>query len=145
MTINQIGNLAIVGAVLIVLAAGRNGEGVFGKIIAAFLGLYAGVGFLSDILSYSRLLALGLATSALAFAVNLIASMVLGVPYIGFILAAVIFLIGHAFTLIINTLGAFIHSARLQFVEFFSKFIVGTGKEFTPLTRSEDYVTVGDD
>ena len=145
LTINQIGNLAIVGAVLIVLAAGRNGEGVFGKIIAAFLGLYAGVGFLSDILSYSRLLALGLATSALAFAVNLIASMVLGVPYIGFILAAVIFLIGHAFTLIINTLGAFIHSARLQFVEFFSKFIVGTGKEFTPLTRSEDYVTVGDD
>lgn len=144
-SINQIGNLAIVAAVIIVLASGRTGEGVVGKIIAAFLGLYAGVGFLSDILSYSRLLALGLATSALAFAVNLIASMVIGVPYIGFILAAVIFLVGHAFTLIINTLGAFIHSARLQFVEFFSKFIVGTGKEFTPLSRSEDYVTVGDD
>lgn len=145
LSVDQISNLAIVTAALIVLAAGRNGEGIIGKVIAAFLGLYAGVGFLSDILSYSRLLALGLATSALAFAVNLIASMVIGVPYIGFVLAAAIFLIGHAFTLIINTLGAFIHSARLQFVEFFSKFIVGTGKEFTPLSRSEKYVTVGDD
>lgn len=142
---DQIGNLALVGVVLIVLASGRSGEGILGKIISAFLGLYAGVGFLSDILSYSRLLALGLATSALAFAVNLIASMVIGVPYVGFLLAAIIFLIGHSFTLVINTLGAFIHSARLQFVEFFSKFIVGTGKEFTPLTRSEEYITVGDD
>lgn len=144
-SIQQISNLSLVGVALIVLASGRSGEGILGKIISAFLGLYAGVGYLSDILSYSRLLALGLATSALAFAVNLIASMVLGVPYIGFILAAIIFLIGHTFTLVINTLGAFIHSARLQFVEFFSKFIVGTGKEFAPLSRSEQYITVGDD
>jgi len=130
---------------VILISAGRTGENVVQKIIGAFLGLYAGVGFLSDILSYSRLLALGLATSALAFAVNLIASMVVGVPYVGFLLAAIILFIGHMFTLVINTLGAFIHSARLQFVEFFSKFIVGTGKEFSPLTRSEEYITIGDD
>lgn len=140
-----IGNLAIVDAAIIFIASGRNGEGILGKFLSAFAGLYAGVGHFSDILSYSRLLALGLATSALAFAVNLIASMVAGVPYIGFLLAAIILIIGHLFTLAINTLGAFIHSARLQFVEFFGKFISGTGKEFSPLKRSKKYVSITDD
>jgi len=142
---NVIAHLAILGAVLIVIFSGRNGEGIIGKIISALAGLYAGVGHFSDVLSYSRLLALGLATSALAFAVNLIAGMVVDVPYLGFILAAAILLVGHLFTLAINTLGAFVHSARLQFVEFFGKFITGTGKEFKPLSRTENYVTIVDD
>ncbi|NCN12070.1 hypothetical protein GW937_01990 [Candidatus Kaiserbacteria bacterium] len=145
LTTEQIGNLAWVAAALILLASGRNGKGIGGKIISAAAGLYAGVGHFSDILSYSRLLALGLATSALAFAVNLIASMVVDIPYVGFIIATIILIIGHVFTLAINTLGAFVHSARLQFVEFFGKFISGTGKEFSPLARKETYVTIGDD
>ncbi|MCA9354277.1 MAG: V-type ATP synthase subunit I [Candidatus Kaiserbacteria bacterium] len=142
---SQLSNLALVAVALILLGSGRNGTGIVGKIISALAGLYAGVGHFSDILSYSRLLALGLATSALAFAVNLIAGMVSGVPYVGFIFTATILFIGHAFTLAINTLGAFVHSARLQFVEFFGKFIAGTGKEFSPLKRSEDYITIKDD
>jgi V/A-type H+-transporting ATPase subunit I len=145
LSVEVIGNLAIVCAVLIVLTSGRNGEGVIGKVVSSFAGLYAGVGYFSDILSYSRLLALGLATSALAFAVNLIAGMVSGVPYVGFLLAAIILIIGHAFTLAINTLGAFVHSARLQFVEFFGKFITGTGRDFAPLRRSEKYIVVDED
>jgi V/A-type H+-transporting ATPase subunit I len=89
------------------------------------------------------LLALGLATTALAFAVNLIAEIVSGsVPYLGPILALAVLIIGHLFTLAVNTLGAFIHSARLQFVEFFGKFITGTGREFSPLSRTEKYVTI---
>ncbi|MCA9367402.1 hypothetical protein KC887_04035 [Candidatus Kaiserbacteria bacterium] len=143
--LDVISKLAIADAVIIFLASGRNGVGVVGKLVSAFAGLYAGVGHFSDILSYSRLLALGLATSALAFAVNLIAGMVSGVPYVGFVFAAVILIIGHLFTLAINTLGAFVHSARLQFVEFFGKFISGTGSEFSPLVRSEKYVSIKDD
>jgi V/A-type H+-transporting ATPase subunit I len=135
-----IGNLAIITAALIVITSARHGDGVIGKIISGVGGLYAGVGHFSDILSYSRLLALGLATSALAFAVNLITSMVVDVPYVGFILAALIFIVGHLFTLAINTLGAFVHSARLQFVEFFGKFIGGTGRSFAPLQRSAQYI-----
>jgi V/A-type H+-transporting ATPase subunit I len=143
--VENIGNLAIVAALLILLASGRTGKGVVGKCIAAVAGLYAGVGYFSDILSYSRLLALGLATSALAYAVNLIAGMVVGVPVVGIVLAGVILIIGHVFTLAINTLGAFVHSARLQFVEFFGKFIAGTGREFAPLKRKKKYLAVGDD
>jgi V/A-type H+/Na+-transporting ATPase subunit I len=141
----QIINLLYVGVIMIVLASGRKGETIVGKMQSAFLSLYSAIGYFSDILSYSRLLALGLATTALAFAVNLIAGMVSDVPYIGVLLALIILIIGHLFTLAVNTLGAFIHSARLQFVEFFGKFITGTGKVFSPLARSEKHVTVRDD
>jgi len=130
-----------VGAV--VLASGRTGTTLMGKIQNSLLSIYSSIGYLSDILSYSRLLALGLATSALAFAVNLIAGIVGDmVPYVGFVFAGIILIVGHLFTLVINTLGSFIHSSRLQFVEFFGKFITGTGKEFKPLTRKESYVNV---
>ena len=71
--------------------------------------------------------------------------MVVGTPYVGYILAGIILLIGHMFNLAVNTLGAFIHSARLQFVEFFGKFIMGTGRAFSPLSRSEEHLVVKDD
>ena len=114
------------------------------KPFKALLSLYDIIGYFSDVLSYSRLLALGLATSALAYAVNLIAGMVAGVPYVGLLLMAVILVIGHLFNLAINLLGAFIHCARLQFVEFFSKFIQETGRAYTPFRRTERYVELVD-
>lgn len=144
-SVDQIGNLSLVGAAMIFIAGARNEGGIVSRLISGLAGLYAGVAHFSDILSYSRLLALGLATSALAYAVNLIASMLYEVPYVGFVLAAAVLIVGHLFTLAINTLGAFVHSARLQFVEFFGKFITGTGKEFNPLRRKKKYITIGDD
>lgn len=135
--------LVYLAVAIVVVASGRTGKGIFGKIQMSLLSLYNSIGYFSDILSYSRLLALGLATSALAFAVNLIAGIVSDmIPYVGAVLAVVILIAGHLFTLVVNTLGAFIHSARLQFVEFFGKFISGTGRTFRPLKREESYVTV---
>lgn len=132
--------------VAIILTSARAGTSILQKIQYSLLSLYQSIGYFSDILSYSRLLALGLATTALAFAVNLIAEIVYeAVPYVGIVLAIMVLIIGHAFTLAVNTLGAFIHSARLQFVEFFGKFITGSGRVFQPLTRSETYVAVQDD
>jgi len=145
LTESQAINLLYVGVAMIVLASMRKADTVFGAIQKALLSLYNSIGYFSDILSYSRLLALGLATTALAFAVNLIASMVFDVPYVGAILALAILVVGHLFTLAVNTLGAFIHSARLQFVEFFGKFISGTGRQFTPLSRTRKYIAVKDD
>jgi|AntRauTorckE6833_2_1112554.scaffolds.fasta_scaffold00191_26 V/A-type H+-transporting ATPase subunit I len=139
-------NLIYVGLVLVVLSAGRKGDTIVVKIKDSLSALYDSIGYFSDILSYSRLLALGLATTALAFAVNMIAGMVFNKEsYISYILAGLVLIIGHMFTLAVNTLGAFIHSARLQFVEFFGKFIVGTGREFHPLTRTEKHITVKDE
>jgi len=126
----------------LVLTQGRKEATVIKKFFMGLLSLYNSINFFSDILSYSRLLALGLATSALAFAVNLIAGMASGVPYVGGVLVVVILVVGHLFNLVVNLLGAFIHSARLQFVEFFGKFITDGGRNFNPFKREERYVVV---
>lgn len=129
--------------VSIVLTSGRRGKSIIQKIQYSLLSLYQSINYFSDILSYSRLLALGLATTALAFAVNLIAEMVYeAVPYVGAVFALMVLIIGHTFTLAVNTLGAFIHSARLQFVEFFGKFVTSSGRVFKPLMRREEYVSI---
>jgi V/A-type H+/Na+-transporting ATPase subunit I len=87
-------------------------------------------------------LALGLATSAMAFSVNMIALMVKDmIPIVGWILMIAILIVGHLFNLTVNLLGAFVHSARLQFVEFFGKFITDTGRNFEAFGRQERHVT----
>ena len=121
----------------LVLTQGRKEKNIIMKFLKGVLSLYGVVNFFSDILSYSRLLALGLATSALAFAINLIAEMVSGIPYIGWILMVLVLIAGHIFNVVVNVLGAFIHSARLQFVEFFGKFITSNGRLFKPFKRDQ--------
>ena len=125
-----------------VLTQGRKEKNIVMKLLKGVLSLYGVINYFSDILSYSRLLALGLATSALAFAVNLIAEMAGGVPYVGWFLMASIFVAGHLFNVVVNVLGAFIHSARLQFVEFFGKFINESGRLFKPFKRDERNIVV---
>lgn len=99
-------------------------------------GLYGGVNFLADTLSYSRLFALGLATGVVAYTVNLVAGILkemISVPILSEIIFLAVLIGGHLFNIAINVLGAFIHSSRLQFVEFFSKFLEGGGRQFNPL------------
>jgi len=98
---------------------------------------------MSDILSYSRLMALGLATAVIALIVNQIAVLFSGmIPYVGWVVGGLILIGGHLFNLGINALSGFIHSGRLQFVEFFPKFLEGGGRRMQP-TRSElKYVQV---
>ncbi len=113
-----------------------------GKGLGAIYGL---VGYFSDILSYSRILALGLATGIIAAVINMIAILLMEmipVPGLNWFIAAIVLIIGHTGNLLINALGAFIHSARLQFVEFFSKFMEGGGKYFKPFTKKGRFIKV---
>ncbi len=103
------------------------------------LELYNLVAYGSDILSYSRLLALGLATGVIGTVVNKIALLTIGIPGVGYILMALIMVGGHLFNLAINALGAFVHTSRLQFVEFFPKFFEGGGKAFQPFSWEGKY------
>ncbi len=132
----------ILGALGLVLTQGRDKKNPVAKLLSGVLSLYGLVSYMSDILSYSRLLALGLATTIIALAVNVIVDLAAGMPYIGWLLAIIIFIGGHVFNLVINTLGSFIHSGRLQFVEFFSKFMEGGGKEFQAFGKKNKYVYV---
>jgi len=133
------GYLALGGAAGIVLftSSSRN---PLARFFSGLYGLYGISGYLSDILSYSRLLALGLATTVIAMVVNTLCQTALGIPWVGWLLAALIFVGGHLFNLGISFLGGFVHSMRLQFVEFFSKFFQSGGKPFKPLALESRYI-----
>lgn len=109
-----------------------------------FLKIYGVIGYLSDILSYSRLLALGLATGAVANVINKIAILSLNIPVVGSVVMILILIGGHTYNLVLNCLSAAIHSLRLQFVEFFSKFFSGGGYIFNPFRRVDKYSIVVD-
>ncbi len=132
--------MAIVGAVGILLTGGRKKKG-FGKITGGLGSLYGITSYLSDVLSYSRLLALGLATGVVAQVINTLGSLA-GGGIVGSIVLIVVFLAGTVFNIAINALGAFVHSCRLQYVEFFGKFYTGGGREFRPFARKTKYVKI---
>lgn len=135
--------LVIGGAITMVCTQGYKQKGIAGKIGIGILSLYGLVGYLSDILSYSRIMALGLATGIIAFAMNIIAQLAYDlIPVVGIVVAIIVLILGHLMNLVLSALGAFIHSARLQFVEFFSKFMEGGGTEFKPFKRSCKYIVI---
>jgi V/A-type H+-transporting ATPase subunit I len=98
--------------------------------------------YVGDFLSYIRLMALGLVTAGIANAINDIARMTLNIPIFGIIIFVAILVGGHLFNIGINTLGGFVHTLRLQYVEFFQKFFTGGGKSFSPLKRNEKYILI---
>ncbi|HBD63927.1 MAG TPA: V-type ATP synthase subunit I [Clostridiales bacterium] len=130
--------MTIIFAIGLVLTQGRSKTGIVSKLISGVLSLYNITSYLSDILSYSRLLALGLATGVVSSVVSILGSMG-GRNIFGFILFFVVMLIGHVFNFAINALGAFVHAARLQYVEFFGKFYEGGGEAFNPLAKKTKY------
>jgi V/A-type H+-transporting ATPase subunit I len=137
------GSVAIGLAVIIMITKGRHGNGIPGKITTGVLSLYDGVGYFADILSYSRLLALGLATGALGFSINLIGGFIGGDTLgISTVFMVLILIFGHTLNIVLSTLGAFINSSRLQFVEFFSKFLQGTGRPFAAFKKQERNVII---
>lgn len=133
--------MAIVGAVGILVTGGRKKKGIFGKITGGLGSLYGITGYLSDVLSYSRLLALGLATGVVAQVFNTLGSLA-GGGIAGSILLIVVFLFGTVFNIAINALGAFVHSCRLQYVEFFGRFYSGGGRPFAPFERKTKYIKI---
>ena len=132
--------MSIVGAAGILVTGGRKKKG-FGKIVGGLSSLYGITSYLSDVLSYSRLLALGLATGVLAQVINTLGSLA-GGGIFGSLVLIVVFLAGTVFNMAINVLGAFVHSCRLQYVEFFGKFYTGGGKLFRPFERKTKYVKI---
>ncbi len=133
--------LAIGGAAGLILTQGRQEKNVFMKLAKGVMSLYDVTSYLSDVLSYSRLLALGLATGVIAQVVNTMGRLV-GTSFIGIVAFVLILIVGHTFNIAINTLGAYVHASRLQYVEYFGKFYSGGGEAFRPLARKTKYITI---
>ncbi|MFC1738929.1 V-type ATP synthase subunit I [Planctomycetota bacterium] len=135
------GYTAMLSAAVIFLFSHR--EGNWGtRLGMGFYNLFSALFYIGDVLSYLRLMALGLVTAGLAMAVNQIAELAYELPFVGLILSILILVGGHLFNLGINALGAFVHTLRLQYAEFFPKFFSGGGLPFEPLGKSYKHIYI---
>ena len=138
--------LLLAGFVLILFTKGRKSKNPFIKLFGGITCLYSLVDMLSDCLSYTRLMAMGLATSVIINVFNSIAASAAGLDTVGitfrFIVFVVIFIVANLFNFAINALGAYVNACRLTYIEFFGKFYEGDGKEYNPLCYNTEYITV---
>lgn len=132
-------NIVLIAAGSIVLFSHHRARNFFARIAAGLYSLYDVSKYFADVVSYSRLLALGLSTSVIAMVINILSRQALNIPLIGGLVMVIVLIFGHLFNLAINTLSGFVHSARLQFVEFFGKFFVSGGRPFRPFKKEGIY------
>ncbi len=128
----------IAGFAMILLLKGVGEKSFFAWLIKGLGGLYSLISFASDLLSYSRILALGLVASVIAQVINMLTGLGASGP-IGFVFMLIVMLLGHGLNLAINLLGTFVHAARLQYIEFFGKFYEDGGESFSPALPAEEY------
>lgn len=133
--------IAILSAVIIIMTNGRESRNPFKRFLKGAYALYGITGYLSDVLSYSRLLALGLATGVIGGVINKMAAMTAG-SLLGPLIFTIIIIFGHTINIAINLLGAYVHTNRLQYVEFFGKFYEGGGRSFNPFTMKTKYYKI---
>ncbi len=137
---------AVIGVILLMLS-GTFGKKGAKKVSGALSSLYGIINFFSDLMSYTRIFGLGLATGVIGMVFNEIASVISGMmplKFMGVIVTIIICIIGHTFNISINALGAYVHNSRLQFVEFFGKFYTGGGELFMPLGSQMQYYRIGE-
>ncbi len=131
--------LAGLGGLMLICTQGRHEKNGFMRLLKGVMSLYDIVGYLSDLLSYSRILALSLASAVIASVMNLLSTMG-GFTVGGIILFIVVFLLGHVINFLVNILGTYVHTSRLQYIEFFGKFYESGGRAFAPLEPKSKYV-----
>lgn len=132
--------LMIAGMLLIILTNGREAKTTGGKLAAGAYALYGITGYVGDLISYTRLMALGISGGSIAGAMNIIISYLPGISV--FIVGPVLFVVVHIFNMLLGLLGAYVHGLRLQYVEFFGKFYSGGGRPFSPFKMINKYINV---
>ena len=136
--------ITIVGMATIILMSGRANKNWGLRVALGAYDIYGVTGWLSDVLSYSRLLALGLATGVIASVINSMATMQGNTP-VGVVIFIIVFIVGHILNMAINLLGAYVHTNRLQYVEFFGKFYDAGGEPMRPFKRVNKYIEIKED
>ena len=133
----------IIGMLGIFLTGGREAKSIGGKFGGGLYSLYGISSYVGDFVSYSRLMALGLSGGFIAQAMNMISGM-LSATWIGMVFVPVVFIGGHLFNMFISFLGAYVHTSRLIYVEFFGKFYEGGGKPFKEFRTESKYINIKD-
>jgi len=130
----------IIGMGMILLTAGRESKSIGAQLGQGAYALYGITGYVGDLVSYTRLMALGLAGGSIAGAMNLLISTLPGIGAILF--GPLLFVFAHIFNLGLSLLSAYVHTARLQYVEYFGKFYEGGGKGFKPFSVKTKYIEI---
>jgi len=133
--------MALAGVAILLLFGGRPAKNPITRLIKGLGALYNITSYLSDILSYTRILALVLATSVIAMVVNLMGFM-MGPSIPGIIVFIIVALAGHGLNLALSALSAYVHTSRLHYVEFFGKFYAGGGRMWKPLRFKTKYTEI---
>ncbi|MBO4726682.1 MAG: hypothetical protein J5598_03740 [Clostridia bacterium] len=136
--------VTLVGFAGVVLGNGI-GHRIGGYMLGMFSGAYKLVNYFSDILSYARLFGVGLVGCVIAYVTNFLCGMFAGAGFIGIIFGGIVAILFHALNIALSLLSAYIHNARLQFVEFFGKFYEGTGTPFVPMASKLRYARIQND
>lgn len=132
----------IIGMVMILVFAGRDSKSFVGRLVGGLYELYGISSYVGDFVSYSRLMALGLAGGFIGVALNMIVKMLFGGGIIGIVFGVVVFAGFHAFNIFLSGLGAYVHTSRLTYVEFFGKFYEGGGKAFRRFRSTPKYIEI---
>ena len=121
---------AVIGMLGIVVFGARDAKTLVGRIGGGLYSLYGITSYIGDFVSYLRLMALGLAGGFIASAINIIVKMLVSKGILGIIVGVVVFTLGQSFNIFLSFLSSYVHTSRLTYVEFFSKFYEGGGKAF---------------
>ncbi|KGF11325.1 ATP synthase subunit I [Tissierellia bacterium S5-A11] len=132
----------IIGMVGILLTGGRAEKSIGGKIGWGVYSLYGLANYIGDFASYFRLMALVLSGSFIAVAVNMISGILFGKGILGILFGLVIFLVFQLFNAFLSYLSAYVHTARLTYVEMFNKFYEGGGHPFRKFVEDSEYFNV---
>lgn len=132
----------IIGLAGILLTGGREGKSTGAKIGMGIYELYGISGYVGDFVSYSRLMALGLSGGFISAAVNMIAGMLFGSGILGILFGVIIIIFGQLLNIFLSLLGAYVHTSRLMYVEFFGKFYDGGGKRFDSFRSKPEFINL---
>lgn len=135
--------IAIAGFAILVVGGALGSKNPIKMLGGAFKNVYGAINVVSDTLSYSRLFGLGLTTGVIGYVINMLAEIIVNIFFkgnpAGWIVAVPVLIVGHVFNLAINLLGAYVHDARLQHIEFFGRFFEGQGHAFNPIGSKTKY------
>ncbi len=132
----------LLGMIGIVATGGREEKSTGAKIGWGVYSLYGITSYLGDFVSYLRLMALVLSGSFLGLAINMIAGMLFESNILGKLFAIVIFVVFQLFNAFLSYLSAYVHTARLTYVEMFNKFYEGGGIPFKKMIENSDYFNI---